>query len=231
MAEKAKDVKEESNSSKDSTEVKEDVDERGVPLLNRVRELERKLREAEERLAQSEEEEETRGESQNSSNVDLSNLTRQELQRLVEDPRKYVSSILQEHRIKDESFRAQDWLRSQEGYSKDIDGELVKTMRETGLFEAAMDPMQKARLLWKLYKMDKEESVKSKESSDQGRTTKVKSTSPEGSGRVVPLKTGPTKQELIKQLIQAGKDQNFEEEVRINEALEELAYQESKEKS
>ena len=217
MPEKEEDVKEEtSTSSKEVTEVKEAVDETGVPYKNRIKELERKLKEKEEMLASLEIEEEPE------EKVNTAQLTKQELSRLVEDPKKYISDRYAELKFQEEIPKATAWLGSRKGYTSNDDVEIVRLIREHNLQNSF--PMKRAVTSWKLLQQERSESS----NVDSERVSRISSTSPEGSGRTVPLKTGPSKQELLKQLELASTKGDFGEEVRLNELLEDMSYQEMK---
>lgn len=199
------------------------VDERGVPLKNRIKELERKLKEKEEQMALMESE----GVSETPQpEVDGSQLKKQELMSFVDDPKGYIAKQLAERRFQDEIPQASLWLRAQKGYVPEDDLAIIRIMKEHDL--RASSPVQTAKTAWNLLRQEKSESSLESALSDSERTSRLKSTSPEGSGRTVPLKTGPSKQELLKQLSQASLRGDFGEEVRLNELIEEMEYQQMK---
>lgn len=212
------DVKEEVSES--STDTKEVVDERGVPYQNRIRELERKLKEAEERLRLSEEPE-SDPEPEKAPSGGFSN----DLNELVRNPKEYIQKALAEQRFQEEIPEAQKWLNAQTGYTSADDAELVRIMRESGLQTSSLFPLKRAQTAWRILKAERLEQEKNTSKNDDVRTSKIRSTSPEGSGRVVPVKTGPSREEAMKNLEQATTDGRIDDAVYWNEYLESLAWE------
>ena len=205
--------------SDSSTDGSTDLDSGGVPYKNRVRELERKLHDMEERLS-----------ARETPAPEPVPEINQDLQEFVSNPNAYIQKTLAKNRFQEETFEASRWLSGQSGYSPDDDVALVRIMREHGLQTSSNFPLKRAQTAWKLLRAEKMEKNQTTSQNDSERAERLSSTSPEGSGRVVPIKTGPSKVEAIKKFKEATEKGDLDGEVYWNEVIENIQWEEQSKK-
>jgi len=199
MAEKAPDVKEGDSSTPSA------VDEKGVPYLNRVKELERKYQETLEELnalkSATEEPEELETQT-----PDV------ELQELVKNPKAYMTRVMQENQLRSEVPQAVSWLESREGYDKN---EVLRVIREYGL-DSIPSPKKQAEAAWGI--VERERLQKKLKDSSSGGNPNLS----EPPGRSVPPGPKVKRADLIQKLKEASLLGNDEEQARIIEMLEDV---------
>lgn len=177
------------------------VDDKGVPYMNRVKELERKYQEAMEKLEKLQEE---------SPEPEPVPQPDAELQELVKNPKAYTARVLQELQLKAETPKAVEWLQSQEGYDRE---EVLRTIREHNL-EYIPSPMQQAKAAWEIVQKEKlAKKIKDFEANPH---------STEPPGKSVPSGPKPKRADLIAKLKEASLLGNDDEKARIIGLLEDV---------
>lgn len=207
---------EEKTEKPDKTEKteKSGVDEKGVPWENRAKESERKLAEAMKRL----EDLEASKTERTDTRVGESELTQEELRRLVQNPRKYISDLYAEENFRRETPKALEWLKSQEGY-EDGDLKLVQqTISEYGISDASA--MKRAEAAWKIVSRAKLEKQLASLKADGQREREASAGRTEGKGKSETKTTTLKRSDLIKQLAEAQRKSDMNETVKIIDLLE-----------
>lgn len=184
------------------------VDEKGVPYLNRVRELERKYQETLEELNALKSTPDEPDEP--SVQPDL------ELQELVKNPREYTARVYQQIQTQEEVPQAIAWLESQEGYDKN---EVLRVIRENNL-EGIPSPKKQAKVAWDI--IEKERLAK-KFKAENGREDLIRNNSTESPGRSVPSGSPKVRRaDLIAKLKEASLHGSPDEQARIVGMLEDV---------
>lgn len=189
---------------------KPEVDDKGVSWENRAKEMERKLKAAEARANELAQKVET---TKPQPSVDERKAAvERRLMEFVEDPDNYLERHYQERKFRDELPEAEQWLRTQEGYSPEDDSRIGAIIQEHGLNQPS--PKLRAKAAWKILKAEKLE----REFSDKKREDRVSKSAPDGNGRSTPTNSGkPSRADLLKDL---RKSRNAQEQAAILGKLE-----------
>jgi len=206
------------------TETKTEVDAKGVPLENRIKEMERKLQDKyDKELAALKQEQEAFKASLNAQDEPKpEDAAKEELLRFVKSPKDYIRGTLSETRFQDEIPQAENWLRSQKGYSKDDDDKIVQIIRERKLNNPYMSPRERAETAWEILESRKLREKQTSQTDDERREASIRKTSTEEGGRSTSVKTGPTRADLIKKLAEAESKGDLDKAIQLTSLLEDV---------
>lgn len=210
-----------------ATEVKTEVDEKGVPLTNRFKELERKM---EEKYAkQLEENRKELDELKNMRNFNTQvpannfiekNDPKEKLLKFVEDPDAYIEQKVQQREFARQIPEAENWLQSQKGYSKDARTRVDALIFENKLNTPFHTPMDRARTAWNLYEGELSKKGLDAQADEERRENAISRVSGEGKGKNVPKNDVNIREELIKKLAASEAKGDMEASIRIMDMLQ-----------
>ena len=210
------------------TEVKteeKDVDEKGVPWQNRLKELERKFQDKyEKELA------ETRREL---NEIKSSRQTRTEepkpedqakndLMEFVKNPKGYVQNAWREAEFQREIPAAENWIRQQKGYSPDQEARIMQIIAENKLNTPFHTPMERARTAWNLLEAEMIRKKLTEKTDEQIREEKAHREALEGSGKSASKEKPVTRNDVLRKLADAEAKGDIDAAIRYTSMLEDI---------
>ena len=215
------------------TQPKEEVDDRGVPLANKVKELERKLQDKyEKELADTRRELQELKASWHQPEPEPEPAQydpKAELMEFVKSPSAFLKAQLAEEERQKEmaAFQrqipeAEAWIKSQPGYSNEDEARIFQIIQENKLNTPYHKPMERAELAWKLLNAEKRDKVISSKAEEDRREAAINKTSTEGGGKNVPRQTTPSRADLINKLAQAEKTGDLHAAIKLTSMLEDV---------
>lgn len=205
------------------------VDEKGVPLENREKELER-LRQIKSELEQTRQEvAELKVRQAESAKVEptqeqLDETARDEILKFAKAPKPYlvneIEAYLQTREMKESVTKVVPWLEQQAGYKPEDNARLLEIEREYGL--AHPNLLERAKTAWNI--LQKDRLVKELETlkSESRRETTLNQSMSEGSGKSVQQTNKPKRSELLAELAKAEKEHNRDRSNQILGLLEDV---------
>lgn len=209
-------------------EEKTDVDERGVPLINKVKELDRKFADKERELAQVRQELAEFKAAIKEPETETKD-PKEKLMEFVQDPDAwYLKKRAAEDQEKfqrefqNQIPEAEKWIKDQKGYSQDDDARIFQIITENKLNTPHHLPMERAKTAWKILNAEKREKEMSTMTEETRRETVVRKTSADGGGKSTQKTDGPTRAELIRKLSEASAKGDLDGEIRYTSMLEDV---------
>jgi len=198
------------------------VDDKGVPWENRAKENERKLEAAQKEIdalkARVSSIPEPRYEEPSPEVIQEEKKKR--LMEFVEDPDGYIERQITQKEHRKEVPLAQQWLKTQPQYSPEDDSRIVQIIQERELFNQS--PMKRAQTAYEILKAEKLEREFSKYKQDSSRETSLGQAMGEGTGRSVKKENAPRRSDLLKELAQAEKAQDYRRAAEIGDMLSDV---------
>jgi len=200
-----KDVKsgESSNPQANSGNVVSAVDDKGVPWMNRAKEMERKYGELESRSKELEAK--LNGVIGKLAETGVNVLDhsdearkRERLTTFASDPDAFTDSKIEEAMFRLEGREAADWLQAQEGWKPEYGTEIGRIIQEEGLFSR---PLKRAKTAWSLLKDSHPDFVRARE---EARAKELSRYQVSGPGRSAPVPESQEEQDLLKALKSTG---------------------------
>ena len=199
-----KDVK---PASSPGPEVKDPVDEKGVPLKNRLAEYERKLGE----LTAKYDALKSVKEPEKTPTVDEQTAERQrKIAAFAEDPDRYIEALVEARDVQREADKAVSWVKSQEGYKPEYEVELLKTIRENGLMGR---PLKRVEVAWQLFKLNNPDKFSDRSNKDEARDRELERYRAAGVGR--PVGATPSSEKKTELLAKLRKTTNVNDQADI----------------
>lgn len=219
MSEEDKGVK--SDSSTDQNKGSK-VDERGVSWENVAREYERKFKEVSERQAQMEQY--LASQRQPSAEESAEDVRMKVLQQFATDPDGFVQTQVKRAMYAEQTTKALEWVKSQEGYQPDDDKALASIIREYGL---NAPPLKKAEAAWNLFRNMNPQRFQKKVEQADNRDKELQRFQVAGPGRVGPIHQSDERKAILNKMLNAGSDR---ERASLLGALDELSAKERSKK-
>lgn len=176
------------------------VDEKGVPLENRVKEYERKLEASTKQLEDTNREiaelREFRAkmEAERKPVVDQQAIKKQKLEEFVGDPEAFIEQRVQERYFRDKQHQAEEWIRAQPGYdSKKDDQEIISTI--FGISNP--DPTIRAKAAWEAKENKRLAEEFRAFKAEKARENGLSQSMPDGAGRTQDVSQKPKRADLL----------------------------------
>lgn len=199
------------------------VDSRGVPLENKVAELERKLNEKyEKELAETRKElneMKSRWAQETQPEASGDEVVKAELTDFVRQPKDYLKRTLWEMEVEKQKPEAENWLRTRPGYKSEFDTEIIQIIAENQL--GGM-PMNRAKTAWEIFSARKKLQEISSKEDETKRQESVTKTGGEGTGASISKERQITRNDVLKKLAEAESTGDIDASIKYISMLEDI---------
>lgn len=208
------------------TDQQPEVDEKGVPWSNRVKELERKLTDREREFQelqtwkQNYEAEQVR-ETQTQPDP------KEKLMQFVGNPDGYIESLVEarekkrmDENYKSELTRVRPWLATQKEYKQEDDVRLLEIEREYALSHPS--PLQRVSKAYDILQKEKALARFNSTDDDKKREEQIRNNAPEGTGKATSKDRPITRNDLLRKLADAEAKGDLDASIKLISALEDV---------
>lgn len=206
----------------EETKQKEEVDEKGVPVSNRLKEMERKFQEKYDReLAETRRElEELKALKETRNAPHTEDAAKAELMEFVKAPKEFFRSVVEETTMQRELANVRPWLESQRGYQRDDNDRLIAIENEYSLGHAS--PLERAKAAWKILNQEKLAAKAQSSDDERRREAEISKASPESGGKSASKQNTPTRADLIRRLQAAEAKGDLDASMQLMTLLEDV---------
>lgn len=203
--------------------VEGEVDEKGVPVTNRIKEAERKIKEEYERkMDQMRQDYESRLPRKEEARQDPEAARMARLQEFVTDPDAFIENRLNQRNFQAEIPEALTWLKGRPGYSAEDEARIGQIIKEHKLDTPYHNPMLRVKTAWDILEAEKLRKEFDDKTDETKRENAVSKNVTEGAGRKVDKKTTLTRKEILDKLGEASRKGDFEREIFYTNMLEDV---------
>lgn len=200
----------------------QEVDEKGVPLTNRMKEMERKFQEQLERERASfrQELDGLKARLPTDPEPDTEDMSKADLMEFVKNPRGYIANTLRQDQFQREIPSAEAWIKQQQGYSSDDDSRIFQIIKENKLDTPYHSPMERAKTAWRLLDAEKRTQQAQAANDEKRREESIAKSATEGTGKATPKQQPITRNDILKKLADAERSGDLDASIRYTSMLE-----------
>lgn len=202
-----------------------EVDDKGVPLSNRLKELERKLQDKyEKELAETRRELQELKSSFEPKKTDngTEDIAKADLMEFVKNPKGFMRSAYEEVEFQRQIPQAESWLKTQKGYSSSDDERILQIIKENKLNTPYHSPMERATTAWRLLNAEKHEKQASSQTDEEKREASLQRSSAEGTGKATPKQAPVTRTDILRKLAEAEAKGDLDASIKYTSMLEDV---------